>query len=97
MSVRMMQARRIAGLLLGLGCLAACDGDGGTAAAPGGGAWDSNHRGPANSKMPTKGSTARKPGPRIWKGGAQAGGEALRQVGQQRRLHPLRRNEFGST
>jgi hypothetical protein len=54
MSVRMMQARRIAGLLLGLGCLAACDGDGGTAPAPGGGAGIPNHRGPANSKMPTK-------------------------------------------
>jgi hypothetical protein len=56
MIVRMMHASRIAGLVLGLGCLAACDGDGGTAPAPGGGAGIPNVRGPVSSKMPTKGA-----------------------------------------
>jgi hypothetical protein len=56
MSVSMVHASRIAGLVLGLLCLAACDGGEGTAPLPGGGAGIPTRRGPATSKMLTKGA-----------------------------------------
>jgi hypothetical protein len=56
MIVRMMHASRIACLVLGLGCFAACDGGAGTATAPGGGAGIPKVRGPVSSKMPTPGA-----------------------------------------
>jgi hypothetical protein len=56
MSVRMMHVSRIAVLVLGLICLAACDGGESTAPVPGGGAGIPKLRGPATSKMLTKGA-----------------------------------------
>jgi hypothetical protein len=56
MSVRMRHASRIAGLVLGLGCLAACDGGESTAPVTGGGAGIPKLRGPVSSKMPKPGA-----------------------------------------
>jgi len=49
MTVRMMYPSRIAGLVLGLGCMAGCDGGEGTAPATGG-AGIPGVRGPASPK-----------------------------------------------
>jgi hypothetical protein len=56
MSLKMTHASRIAGLVLALGCLAACEGEQATAPVPGGGAGIPKLRGPVSSKMPTPGA-----------------------------------------
>jgi hypothetical protein len=57
MSLKMVHVSRIAGLVLGLGCLAACDGGEGTAPPPGGGgAGIPKLRGPVSPNMPKPGA-----------------------------------------
>jgi hypothetical protein len=56
MGVRMMQASRIAVLVLGLLCLAACDGGEGTGPVTGGGAGIPQNRGPVSPNMPKRGA-----------------------------------------